>query len=460
MDKNKLVNDRLDSVGTKISEQDRRKICSLITDHMEFFDEAIRHEEENKKKRNIKFGLYRKTLDIHALFIKDMELHRGFILDTSIDYSRLQDETYMVNSNSIFSYKFGIRSNDNRMVQAKRYRCKCGLLEEPMAGIKCPVCHTETQNIYDVRGWFVLKGFKVFEPDWLSLFLANLNKSAGPKKQVLDNLITFASARNKKGPNLLDLQDRNELIKFVEKYASEDKKDYFLSTIDTAMISEIPVISKDYRFYSVTNKIGNEPSVNSHTLNKMYIGINDSVRFLNNMRGKESPAQKLSCLRCITQRLLDIYAEIKKTLGGSKESYIRGKIGGRRNGNSGRLVVEATKSPRVDACIIPYAYFGEFTIDTHRDLYLKYGMTAESENRMRNNYPNKWDKIIMVKVFKELKAMHLNTIFAYRAPCLYIGSIVGLEIIGLTNDSVVFVNDTMLDHCLHGDSYTTQYRCV
>ena len=78
-------------------------------------------------------------------------------------------------------------------------------------------------------------------------------------------------------------------------------------------------------------------------------------------------------------------------------------------------------------------------------------MTAESENRMRNNYPNKWDKIIMVKVFKELKAMHLNTIFAYRAPCLYIGSIVGLEIIGLTNDPVVFVNDTTLDGALHGD---------
>ena len=431
--------------GTNLELKERKKLCSMITDVMGFYDTAIEAEAKNQKDRKIKFGLYRKTINLQELFEEDMELHRAFILDTSIDYTRLQDEAYMINGDSIFSYKFGIRNNDNKMVQAKRYRCKCGNLEEPMSGIMCPICHTETQNIYDIRGWFVLNNFKVFEPDWLSIFLGNLNKSNGPKKQILDSLLTFSSARNKKGPNLLDLQDRETLVKWIEDHAAENKKEYFLATIDCAMTNVIPVISKDYRYYTVVNKIGNEPSINSHSLNKLYIGINDSVRILNNMKGYESPAQKLACLSSITKKLLEIYAETRKTLGGSKESYIRGKVGARRSSYSGRLVVEATKHPRVDACIVPYNFIGEFTIDMHRDLYVKYGMTAESEYRMRNNYPNSYDKQIIIKVFKELKEQHLNTMFMYRAPCIYIGSLLAFEIIGFTNSDVIKINDTALD---------------
>lgn len=449
MNTNEMINKMMDMSDATVAE--RQKICTLITDIVGFYESAMDYEEKNKKNRHIKFGLYRETLDVQALFEKDMELHRGFILDTSVDYTRLEDETYMKNSDSIFSYKYGIRSNDNKMVQAKRYRCRCGALEEPMSGIKCEKCGTETQYIYDIRGWFIINDFKVFEPDWINVFLANIDKSVMSKKNIWENLITFASAKNKKGPNLLDLQSRENLVKFIETYADPKKKDYFISTIDKAMISVIPVISKDYRFYSVVNKVGNEPSVNSHPLNKMYIGINDSVRILNTMKGRESPAQKLACLSRITQRLQDIYVEIKKILGGSKEAYIRGKIAGVRKDNSGRLVVEGMQHLRPDACIVPYDFFGEFTIDTHRDLYIKYGMTAESENRMRNNYPNKWDKLIMIKVLKELKQEHLNTMFMYRAPCIYIGSLIACEIIGLSNSNVIYVNDSCLDTCLHGD---------
>lgn len=429
---------------------EKQKICSLITDIIGFHTEATREEAVNRKSRNVKFGLYRETLNLEELFRRDMELHRAFLLDASVDYTRLQDENYMVNSNSIFSYKFGIRSNDNKMVQAKRFRCKCGALEEPISGVRCDICGTETQNIYCIRGWFVLDGFKVFEPDYLCTLLANLNKANGSKKQVLESLLTFSSRVNKKGPNLLDLQSKSALIDFIETHAAPDKKDYFLSIIDSAMTSVIPVISKDYRFYSVVNKLENEPSVNSHTLNKLYIGISDSVRVLNNMKGRESPASKLACLSRITNRLLEIYAETKKTLGGSKEAYIRGKIGGRRKENSARLVVEATNHPRVDACMLPYNFFGELTIDQHRDLYVKHGMTAESESRMKNNYPNKWDKLIMIKVLKELKELFINTVFMYRAPCIYIGSLQSFEIIGLTNSDTVMINDTALEG-MHGD---------
>lgn len=428
---------------------ERAKICSLVVDIEGFLKEAMREERINKETRKVKFGLYRETLNFEELFKRDIELHRAFILDTSVDYTRLEDESYMVNSDSIFSYKFGIRSNDNKMVQAKRFRCKCGALEEPISGVRCNICGTETQNLYCIRGWFVLDGFKVFEPDYLSTLLANLNKSAGSKKQVLESLLTFTAKAHKKGPNLLDLQSKEALVDFISTHASPDKKDYFLSKIDCAMTSVIPVISKDYRFYSVVNKIGNE-AINSHVLNKMYIGINDSVRILNNMKGRESPASKLACLTRITNRMLDIYAETKKILGGSKEAYIRGKIGGRRKENSGRLVVEATKHPRVDACFIPYNFFGELSIDHHRDLYIKHGMTPESEFRMKNNFPNKWDKMIMNRVLRDLKSQYINTVYMYRAPCIYIGSLQTFEIIGLTNHDAVLINDTALEG-MHGD---------
>lgn len=430
---------------------EKQKICSIIYDRTEFFNLALKAEARNQAEQKLKFGLSRKILSWQQLFKSDMEDGKGFMLDTGVNYNNLDDENYMIETNSIMSYKFGIRSNDTKPVQAKRFRCACGHLEGEVAGVKCKICGTETQNRYAIRGWWSLNKFKVFNPDWLSVFINHINTKVIAKATLKENLSQTSSRKDRTGFNMIDLQIRENLVAFIDMYASESSKDYFMANIDCAMTDKIPCISKDYRYYSVVQRIGNKPSVNNHPLNRLYIIINNSVRDLNRMTGRESSATICRHLSRINDNLLEIYKHNKHTLGGTKDSYIRGKVAGRRKRSSGRMVVEGILHPRVDVCTMPYSYFGEFFLDYHRDLFVKYGLTAESENRMRNNYPTVADKVIMINVLKELKKMKLNTLFIYRAPCLYKFSQSAVELIGLTNSDVVRVSDIMLDSCLHGD---------
>lgn len=430
---------------------ERSKICSIIYDRDKLFELALQNEIKNKQEQVVKFGLSRKIQSWQELFKTDMEEGKGFMLDTGVNYNKLDDENYMIETNSIMSYKFGIRSNDTKPVQAKRFRCVCGYLEGEYAGVKCPKCGSETQNRYAIRGWWSLNKFKVFNPDWLAVFMSHVNTKVISKAQLKENLTQTSSRKDRTGFNILDLQIKENLVAFIDAYASEGTKDYFMANIDCAMTDKIPCISKDYRYYSVVQRIGNKPSVNNHPLNRLYIIINNSVRDLNRMTGRESSATICRHLNRINDNLLEIYEQNKHTLGGTKESYIRGKAAGRRKDHSGRMVVEALLHPRVDVCTIPYAYFGELTIDYYKDIYLKYGLTAESENRMRNNYPTTADKLIMIKVLKELKDQCLNYIFSYRAPCLYKASSLALEVIGLTNSNVFRVSDISLDAGLKGD---------
>lgn len=433
------------------NEQLLAKICSVIYDRKGMYEAALEQSKKNQASQKIKFGIKRSIMNWEELFESDREDGKGFLLDETVNYNNLDNENYMIESSSIMSYKFGIRSNDTKTIQAKRFRCICGYLEGEYAGVKCPKCGSETQNRYAIRGWWQIKNFKIFNPDWLSVFMAHLNTKVISRDELKNNLYQTSSRKNRTGYNIIDLQNRENLVAFINEYAADDARDYFMANIDCAMSNKIPCISKDYRYYSVVNRIEDKPSIKNHELNKYYIMINDSVRDLNLLGGRESSATIARHLNRINTNLLSIYEVNKHSLGGNKESYIRGKVAGRRKHYSGRMVVEALLHPRVDVCTIPYSVFGEFTIDYHKDLYIKYGMTAESENRMRNNYPSTSDKIIMIKVLKELKASHLNTVFIYRAPCLYKGSVLGMEIIGLTNADVIRVNDISLDIGLKGD---------
>lgn len=430
---------------------EKSKICSILYDRDKFYELALQNELKNQQEQVVKFGLSRKILSWQELFKTDMEEGKGFMLDTGVNYKRLDDENYMIETLSIMSYKFGIRSNDTKPVQAKRFRCVCGHLEGEYAGVKCPKCGTETQNRYAIRGWWSLNKFKVFNPDWLSVFMTHVNTKVISKAQLKENLSQVSSRKDRTGFNIMDLQIRENLVAFIDAYATEGTKDYFMANIDCAMTDKIPCISKDYRYYSVVQRIGNKPTVNNHPLNRLYIIINDSVRDLNRMTGRESSATICRHLNRINDNLIEIYEQNKHTLGGTKESYIRGKAAGRRKRSSGRMVVEALLHPRLDVCTMPYSYFGEFFLDYHKDIFLKYGLTAESENRMRNNYPTTKDKLIMINVLKELKTLKKNTLFCYRAPCLYSGSMIALELIGLTNSDVFRCSDTALDFCMHGD---------
>ena len=437
-----------------LTNEEIMKVAPVISEVHNLIEEARRNEESNKASQEIRWGLRKKIIDLEKLYLDDKLHGRGFEIDENISYKNLSDEQTFVSQLSIHSYRMGIRSNDSKLVQEKRYRCKCGQTESAIAGQMCKYCGTETQYIYDIRGWFILKNAKVFNPHWISLFLNNINNKVISKKNLHESLFKFRAKKDKIAPNMLDLQRDPDLFKrWIETYASPETKEEFLATMSKAFTNKIPVMSKDFRFYSVINRIGGSPNVKQHPINRMYIVINDNVRNLNNINKFASESNKLSAISKISLKLIEILDQVIDILGKGKESMIRGKIGGRRRPYSGRLVVEGLIHPRVDACTLPYAYFGEWTIDYHRDIYLKYGMTPESEIRMKNNFPNVNDKLIMINVLRELKEQRLNYCFVYRAPCLYVGSLLSLEIIGLTNesDNCIHVSDIALEYGLKGD---------
>lgn len=439
---------------SSIPKKFKNNITSVMTDIEKIMERALKTEKDNERNTKMRWRVTKTVQNWDELRRLDKELGRCFDADT-MSYKNPEDEQIFIASNSIYSYRFGIRSNDSKLVASKRFRCPtCGEFESGMAGEICPYCGSETVYTYDVRGYFKLNGYKVFNPHWLNLFLSNLNKTTN-KKVLTQALFHYVSKKKKIAPNILDLQDKEVLKEWIKTYAHPNYVKTFLDDIDAAMSEYIPIMSKDFRYYSVSYRMDGKATVNTHTLNRFYIIINNNVEDINKMASKEqyaTPTALINALSNISNRLLDILAECTKMLGDGKESMIRGKIGGRRKGHSGRLVVEGLKHPRVDACTIPYTYFGEWFIDYHRELFVKHGMDPHGEVRMKNNFPNRKDRIVMAKVLQDLKEQNLNYLLIYRAPCIYIGSIISVEIIGLTHgDDTIRINDTSLDFCLHGD---------
>ncbi len=408
------------------------------------------------KKSELQYGLSKRPINLEDLFRKDLEDGKGFIIDDTIKYDNLSDFSSLVDSDSIFSYKMGMRMNDTQYAQSKRFRCKCGHLQLEEAGVLCPVCSTYTTNIDAVRGWFVLKNHKVFNPDYFILLFANIRKNIN--KEKLKSELFSLKVFNKKNPTprytnltLLDLQDKKNLKDFINTFVIDTSKNYFLEHIDSALTSKIPVISKDFRHYSIQPSLNGEPEVKLHVLNSLYIRISKRVFSLNNFTGLETIATSLKNLSTITNVLLDIHANLQDTLGSGKESDIRNKLAGRRVKNSARLIMEGLTHHRMDVGTLPYMRFGEITIYQHKDLYIKYGLNPDSEYRILHNHPNKSDRIMMNKVFLELKQKSLNTFLVLRAPVIYKESICVLELIGLTNDDVFRANEFVINDMLSGD---------
>lgn len=431
-----------------------------------WFEMAKQKEKEvyDLRKSELQFGLSKKPINLEALFHQDLENGVGYIIDENIRYDNLADFPSLVDSDSIFSYKMGMRMNDTQYAQSKRFRCKCGNLQLEEAGVLCPNCGTYTTNIDAIRGWFSLKHHKVFNPDYFILLFSNIKKSINKgrtiniNKEKLKHELFSLKQFDKKKPaarytdlTLIDLQDKNKLKEFINTFVIESSRNYFLEHIDAALTSKIPVISKDFRHFSVRPSLNSDPEVKLHVLNSLYIRISKRVFSLNNFTGLETIATSLKNISTIMTVLLEIHSNIQDTLGAGKESDIRDKLAGRRVEDSARLVMEGLLHHRMDVGTLPFMRFGEITLHQHKDLYIKHGLNPDSEYRLLHNHPNRSDKIMMTKVFMDLKAQGLNTFLVLRAPVIYRESICVLELIGLTDDDVFRANEFVINDMLSGD---------
>lgn len=421
------------------------------------YEATVKQVEENKKSVKIKYGMSFDTINLEELYKKDMESGKGFIIDTNINYDNIDSERdSLISKDSIFSYKFGFRSDDPKQVQAKRCSCACGRTVSSTPGGTCEHCGTLVTPVQKVRGWIISKNFKVFNPTWLTRFFKYAKKTSISEKEIKKDLFNCnkRDGVKRKSWNMLELQDRNNLVQFIEAYVEPEMKNFFMTTINQAMTNAIPVISKDFRHYQVVESISGKADVRTHELNKYYIIISDNVNKLNNISEYASQNKKKIYLQNISEKFEQIMNVIMDEIGDGKESLIRGKTVSKRMNNSCRCIIEGlTFNSRLDVCTIPYRIFGEITIGPFREYYDRYGVTPESINRMRSNIPNEFDCKLMTKVLIDLRKDKKNFILSYRPPCIYMFSQNSEEIIALTNDreQVLRFNAITVDAADYGD---------
>lgn len=457
--------------------QQHSKIYSfsdVLDDYRQLLEINAKRSNANKEKEGIKFALKITTSNLNELYKEDIKSGIGFDIDTSVSYNikTLVDIDSMVDSMGIYSYLFGPRDDDPKSVEQKRFACGCGKTIGPRSGIICPHCKGETTLVEKIRGWIKLK-YRIFNPYWFDVFLKHLRKldikdkdkqkpsifkakkeSKSLKQIIISNLNNFRIRKSEENRwTLLDLQDDKSLEAFIKYYVQEEYIEKFLKHIGNAMTYYIPVLSKNFRHFSLNNKLDGSQNMQTHPINKCYIEISSLADQIN-ATGIEYSSSKdiLKKLSTISDNFNEIKEKIYLELLDDKESLIRSVLFGGRMPNSGRFIVSGlTDNPRLDVFTMGYKSFGEITQNDYMDLYIKHGATPENLARMRENIPIQEDKDIMDKVLADMIENNWAYFLLYRAPNIYFGSQISLKCIGLTEEDVIRINDITLDGNFKGD---------
>jgi len=391
-----------------------RSFSEVLDDYRQLLEINAKRSNANKEKEGIKFALKITTSNLNELYKEDIKSGIGFDIDTSVSYNikTLVDIDSMVDSTGIYSYLFGPRDDDPKSVEQKRFACGCGKTVGSRSGIICPHCKGETTLVEKIRGWIRLK-YRIFNPYWFDVFLKHLRRY----------------------------------------YVQEDFVEKFLKHIGNAMTYYIPVLSKNFRHFSLNNKLDGSQNMQTHPINKCYIEISSLADQINATSIEYSSSKDiLKKLSTISENFNDIKEKIYVELLDDKESLIRSVLFGGRMPNSGRFIVSGlTDNPRLDVFTMGYKSFGEITQNDYMDLYLKHGATPENLARMRENIPIQEDKDIMDKVLSDMIDNNWAYFLLYRAPNIYFGSQISLKCIGLTEEDVLRINDITLDGNFKGD---------
>lgn len=435
-----------------------RRSSNMVLDMLESTKEQIKYiDQRNRNKRQ--YGLVRDIINLDELFKEDIETNKGFILNTSIDYTSLMsDEAKLRELDSIFSAKFGQYTKDTLV-----FKCECGNLESDKAGEYCSQCGTFTDKKIYQRGWFKLQnGFKVFNPDYFNLLKTNIDvKKVNKSKKALETLI-FSSKGDFKY-NIFNLMNKEILIEFINSFVLDHMKDFFLSRIDSAMTSSIPVISSNYRYYKVEKTLNEDkPNIRNHSYNQYYIAMSYAINDINSLdKELSSMTSKVFLLSHLTHKWLQLSKEMSKDLGkDKKKSYFRGKTSGRYKSASAKLIIECEKGLEIDEGILPYTVFGLIVNKYYKQDLKDLGLSPEGFKRLETFRPSNGDKIILNKLLKRMKDRKVNIITLLRAPSIYKTSILSLKIVGLENCDVVKINDITLGVCLKGDKDGDTAICV
>ncbi|MGL5715366.1 MAG: hypothetical protein ACRCX2_20275 [Paraclostridium sp.] len=420
-------------------------------------DVAREREESLKQEVTLNFKIEKDSLNLEELFRKDLIGKIGFSLHTDVRYEKQGADSGIVDLRSVFSYLYGVKESDTQTVKEKKYTCNCEVDNIKKAGTWCDKCKSYAIEHKYTRGWFSIDKFKVFNPDMFSMLMkykvggANLRKSSNYRADKTDSDKNPWLVNPECKYNIYELQKPGRLLEYIKEHVKVENQTFFIERIDRIMTSKIPAVSKNLRHHQVITKLDGTSDIRSHEINKYLILINNKIDDLNKDSEYMSKGKILRYLADINKNYLAIYDQVLDIIGNGKGSDIRGKIGGRRKGNSSKLLIESKMTHVTHECSISYAAFGIMFLEWHYELFVKHGMTAESEFRIRQVMPSKDDFPLLTKVLRELQEQDLAWICSLREPVLYRASLQGMYVSGLTDDGSIRVGEITLGVGYKGD---------
>ena len=392
------------------------------------------------------------------------EKGNGFILDDSIDYGediykkltfeKLKD---LYRMNSIYSHKFGLTLQEDSDVIASMYSCKCGHLTglDHLDEI-CPVCGGVVDRArFKQVGWFYIKpqpnttgkDIKVLHP-YICHLLCSANGGSLVKR--LDGKLnkgkgTYRKTGDKKLSPITDFTwkdlffNKNKLKEFINKYMKSNAQLIEMYE-DRWYTNVIPVISKNFRPLKVKNKLG-FPKLDTKDLNTEYQVISECVSAINNNPFMIED-QLVNKMRSITYTIGNICDILTEEIGAGKKSAWRGEVVAPRIDNSGRLIIEPITDPNIHRIDVVQLPLDCFRVIFSGDVEKVCKQLKVSPNKIRDlidlNYvlSNVERDFIRNDVFPRVKYKY---VYISREPCIYLTSVLGMEIISLTDDMVMRV---------------------
>ena len=400
----------------------------------------------------LEFSLASRCIDLEAKYREDIDTSTGFKLDHTFSYGpETRDMMDLLEGDSIYSYKFGVRSSDPEAILQKRCRCECGHTTSLSMNVFCVECNTFTDTRPYQRGWLILENdYKIFNPFYLNILIEALipavrgkTPAANSKLRKEDRVPMFKDTLYYIDKitgfryDMHSLTDKEVLLEFIDKYTKPDaRREHLLDKINIATTRAIPVCSKNFRHHIQSKSFGDIVEVETHKMNIEYQNISHSVKRLND--NLSMPAKKIRDeLTAINKKFRNVLELIYDTCFKDKEADVRDKIYGRRTKNSGRSLLESTQLLSGSQCTIGYAMFGVMFIDEMYDYLIKLGMSPKMERQIRLGKPGPSARVLLNKVLDILKKTYNNYILAKRSPVIYLSSIQAFELVALTKENII-----------------------
>lgn len=400
---------------------------------------------------NTGVGIFLKLINFEEECVKGISSGRDFFIDIEFDMSKLDGNEILLADTIYSARRYGPQKNENDEVQKFRYQCNCGLkYGNDSLGEVCPKCHHPVKKkdfTLDITGWIPLQQ-KVLTPvGAFMLSKAIGNTASGGKKKAADGKKT-KKGKSKWGKlkagqkpfgkfDIVQLYDRFEEI-ISPHIKSKKRLKFLLDNKEKLFTDKFPVISRRLRRFMITYN-GDVKQIQADEISTTYTKIISATQSMTLLNTPEIYRRTLSAM---TDEIEVIYKKLEFELAADKYKVLKGEIYSTRNPFSGRMLVEpdiALKCGRGDVCRISYDAFRTYhKTDIMNILIDDYKFTFIEADRFTDI------DFILTQDEKDILDDILESddwwIMTNREPSIDFSAICALEILGLCDENILYIN--------------------